>query len=113
MSKEYSLQIACVKWFYIKYPNHLIYAIPNEGKRSLAYGYQLKEMGLLAGMPDLCIPPYLYIEFKRPSGQKKVRQKQMNIHRQLRRAGCLVEIMDSEKDFKRYVDRYLSSKKRI
>ena len=45
--------------------------IPNESKRSLAYGAKMKRMGLSKGFPDLLFPTPnngfhgLYIEFKR------------------------------------------------
>lgn len=45
--------------------------IPNEAKRSAAYGAKMKRMGLCKGFPDLCFPAPrrgyhgLYIELKR------------------------------------------------
>lgn len=45
--------------------------IPNEAKRSAAYGAKMKRMGLCKGFPDLCFPTPrkgyhgLYIELKR------------------------------------------------
>lgn len=45
--------------------------IPNESKRSLAYGAKMKRMGLSKGFPDLLFPTphnsfhWLYIELKR------------------------------------------------
>lgn len=50
------------------------YAIPNGGKRGMLEAVKLKRMGVISGVPDLCIPipsgSYhgLYIELKRQSG---------------------------------------------
>lgn len=52
------------------------YAIPNGGKRNLFEALKLKRMGVVAGVPDLCIPVPsggyhgLYIELKREKGGK-------------------------------------------
>ena len=52
------------------------YAIPNGGKRNLFEALKLKRMGVVAGIPDLCIPipsgcyHGLYIELKREKGGK-------------------------------------------
>lgn len=31
---EHQLQVSCIKWFRLKYRDHLIYSIPNGGKRN-------------------------------------------------------------------------------
>lgn len=55
-----------------RYPElKLLYHIPNEGKRSVVNGANLKKAGLKKGVPDLCLPVArgnynsLYIEMKR------------------------------------------------
>ena len=55
-----------------KYPElKLLYHIPNEGKRSVVNGANLKKAGLKKGVPDLCLPVArggynaLYIEMKK------------------------------------------------
>ena len=53
---EHNLQIACVRWFRLQYPKHLIYAIPNGGRRNVAVAAKLKAEGVLPGVPDLHIP---------------------------------------------------------
>ena len=54
------------------YPElRLMYHIPNEGKRSVVRGAQMKAEGLRKGVPDICLPVArhgfhaLYIEMKR------------------------------------------------
>ena len=40
-----------------RYPElKLLYHIPNEGKRSVVNGANLKKAGLKKGVPDLCLP---------------------------------------------------------
>lgn len=65
-----------------RYPElKLLYHIPNEGKRSVVNGANLKKAGLKKGVPDLCLPVArgdynsLYIEMKknkrcRPSAEQ-------------------------------------------
>ncbi len=60
-----------------KYPElRLIYHIPNEGKRSVVKGAELKSIGLKSGVPDLCLPVArggfhaLYIEMKKSRKSK-------------------------------------------
>lgn len=57
------------------YPElRLMYHIPNEGKRSVVRGAQMKAEGLRKGVPDICLPVSrhgfhaLYIELKRRKG---------------------------------------------
>lgn len=56
---------------YCDYRNITIVHIPNEAKRSVAYGAKMKRMGLRKGFPDLFIPMArngyhgLFIELKR------------------------------------------------
>lgn len=68
-----------------RYPAlELLHAIPNGGSRNPIEGRHLKEQGVMAGIPDICLPvpshhhTALYIELKRRKGgrvsdaQKKV-----------------------------------------
>jgi hypothetical protein len=68
---EHTLQVVCVRWFKHQYPNLLIAAIPNGGKRNVIEAKRLKDEGVLAGMPDLFIAKAnsqfhgLFIEMKK------------------------------------------------
>ena len=78
---ESDIQILCVKWFRLIYPepNYLIYAIPNGGSRSAKTGAWLKKEGVRAGMPDLCIHAkgkMFYVEMKAPLGVLQLTQKE-------------------------------------
>ena len=55
-----------------KYPClDMLYHIPNEGKRTIVNGANLRKAGLKKGVPDLCLPVarggyhHLYIEMKK------------------------------------------------
>ena len=80
---EHHLQVACLQWFRMQYPQHLIYAIPNGGQRNAIVASKLKAEGVTAGIPDLHIPTArngyhsLYIEMKNgKKGRLSEHQKQ-------------------------------------
>ena len=81
---EQNLQIACVRWFRMQYPNVLIHHSPNGGARSKVEGAIFKAMGTVAGFPDIIIPcaKYgyhgLFIEMKSPGGKMSDNQKQVS-----------------------------------
>jgi hypothetical protein len=63
------------------FPNVLIFAIPNGGKRSVGAGRKLKAEGVVAGIPDLFIPAWdVWVEMKRSKNgrlspdQKKIKE---------------------------------------
>ena len=82
---ESKLQIECIKWFRLQYRDKLIFAIPNGGRRGIIEATIMKKEGVLAGIPDLCIPVAsfgyhaLYIEMKTETG--KLTESQKNIHK--------------------------------
>jgi len=53
--KEDDLQIAAVTWFRLQYPDIVIFAIPNGGKRNAIEAAKMKRTGTLAGVADLFI----------------------------------------------------------
>lgn len=74
----------------------LLYAIPNDGKRSIITGAKFKRRGLRPGMPDICLPypsnvyHALYIELKTKTG--KPTPAQLDCIAKLNRAGNLAVI---------------------
>ena len=56
---EDSLQIECVRWFTLQYPEYsaLLHHSPNGGARSKVEGAIFKKMGVRPGFPDL----FLYV----------------------------------------------------
>ena len=76
---EQSLQIACVKWFRLQYPNSRICAIPNSAKRGVVEGAMFKAQGVSAGYPDLQIlhnGKVYFIEMKSDKGRLSDSQKE-------------------------------------
>lgn len=74
-SAETAMVVRWAQWHEQKWPElALMYHIPNEGKRSLRTGAQMKSEGMKSGVPDLHLAwpsgKYhgLYIEMKRRDG---------------------------------------------
>jgi len=83
-ASEYSEATAFMRWIRLigkkKYPElNLLYHVPNGGKRDVRTAAQMKEMGVLAGIPDYHLPVAsfeggvikyigLFIELKRVGG---------------------------------------------
>ncbi len=51
--KESKLQQNCVKWFRYQYPDLVLFAIPNGGRRGKIEASIMKGEGVLAGVADL------------------------------------------------------------
>jgi len=66
---EHDEQVGFINWFRAKYPQVLIFAIPNGEKRAITVAKRLKMEGVVRGIPDLFIPQWtLWVEMKRISG---------------------------------------------
>ena len=108
---ESDLQIVCVKWFRLQYPNAIIAAIPNGGKRSAITASILKDEGVLAGMPDLIIPCArkgyngLFIEMK--YGKNRLSPSQIEVMIKLRKEGYLTAVCYTFDEFERTCNEYL------
>ena len=90
IEREYQMQL--VEHIKIRYPNVLMFAIPNDGiagSKGAIYGMIRKKMGVVAGVPDLFLAHPgkndkrgLFIEMKREGG--KVSQAQKEVHHYLK-----------------------------
>ena len=111
--KEHNLQVACVNWFRMQFPNEIIFAIPNGGARSPITGAMLKAEGVTAGVPDLMIAARralyggLFVEMKAGKAGK-ISDAQRAMHQRLADAGYLVEVCRTFDDFERVVRWYLT-----
>lgn len=81
---EHHLQVQCVRWFRLRFPKALIYAIPNGVFTTKTSAGKLVSEGVRHGMPDLHIPiamngyNSLYIEMKNGKvGRLSEHQKEM------------------------------------
>ena len=97
VATEAEEQAALFRWAQYskgKYPQlELMFAIPNGGSRNLIEARHLKEQGVKAGVPDICLPvpnlkyTALYIELKRKKGGR-VSEEQRGWIAALNRVGC-------------------------
>ena len=78
------LQSKIYKWYYNTYctklvdKQHLIFAVPNGGKRTMAEAMKLKATGLVSGVSDLIIVQpnrCIFVELKTPTGKQSDSQK--------------------------------------
>ena len=109
---EESLQIACVQWFRLQYPNSIIFHVPNGGKRNPREAARLKRAGTLAGIPDLFVAEPcnnmsgLFIEMKSPKGKLTDSQKDMSDR--LLNFGYAFEVCRSIEGFVSIVREYIN-----
>lgn len=109
---ESRLQQACVRWVRYQYPDLVVYAIPNGGKRNAVTGAILKAEGVLAGVADLFVARAcgsyhgLYIEMKTEGGRQSESQKEFE--RRVVREGYRYAVCRSFEDFEGLVRGYLA-----
>ena len=110
---ESKLQILCVKWFRLQFPNVLIFSIPNGGQRNLITAKILKAEGTVPGVADLQILKAkkgyngLYIELKNGK-DGKVSDNQQTIMSKLQSEGYQCEVCRSFDEFRNVVDSYMN-----
>jgi hypothetical protein len=98
-------------WFRYKYPQHIIYAIPNGGQRNVVVAAKMKAEGVLSGVPDLHIPTArkgyygLYIEMK--SGKNKPTERQNEVIKKLENEGYKCAVCYSLDEFINTVNNYI------
>lgn len=119
---EQKLQIMCVEWFRLQFPNEIIFHIPNGKRRMPVEVLILKRMGMLPGIPDLFIASPsacgkyhgIYLELKariidENGNVRKSRpnELQQEIIARLRKKGYRVEVIDNFDDFVKITSLYL------
>lgn len=111
-SSEHALQVQCVKWFRMRFPGALIYAIPNGGFRTKTTAGLMRAEGVVSGISDLHIPiarhgyHSMYIEMKNgKAGRLSDNQKEMI--EKLRGYGNHVAVCHTFEDFVRETESYL------
>lgn len=111
LSPEDSLQATCVQWFRIKYPNKMIFAIPNGGKRHMTTAIRLKKTGALAGVFDLFVPVAkhgfngLFLEAK--YGENKLTEEQRIFKSRVEKEGYLAKVFWKFEEFEGIVNEFL------
>jgi|SanBayMetagenome_1026888.scaffolds.fasta_scaffold15429_5 hypothetical protein len=113
---ESNLQIQCVKWFDLQYPNwsQFLFHIRNGGSmKSAREGRKFKLMGVRKGVPDLflSIPNDefhgFYIELKKPGGKPSTEQVTSGL--MLENLGYKFMIIDDIEVFMTEIKRYFIS----
>lgn len=107
---EQALQIACVKWFRYQHHDEILIHIPNGGYRTAIESLKFKQMGVLAGVPDLLLLKNsgkygaLFIEMK--SGNGKLSDSQKSMIGRMESKGYKCEVASSFEEFKRIIEDY-------
>ena len=103
---EESIQVACVKWFRLQYPNLVIFAVPNGGSRNLYEAKNMKESGTLAGVADLVIVgnggKVLFVEMK--AGKNKQEDSQVLFQNKVEKLGHKYIICRSKEQLMKEID---------
>ena len=109
--EESNIQIACVWWFRLIYPEprYLICTFPNGGSRNIVTASILKAEGSRAGMPDLVIfapNKCFFVEMKAKAGRMSEHQKE--IEKILTAMGYKYYICNSFEGFKQTIEHEIS-----
>lgn len=75
MKEESELQAGIVKWFREKYPDYLLFSVPNEATYTKAFYYRY--LGCLSGAPDLIMvlpEKVIFLELKSAIGYLSANQ---------------------------------------
>jgi len=108
---EHSEQVGFINWFRAKYPQVLIFAIPNGEKRAITVAKRLKAEGVVRGIPDLFIPQFnLWVEMKRISGGR-LSPEQRAMIQYLEGIGQKVIVGKGAADASRQILEFLEEKK--
>ena len=109
LPSEHDEQVGVVNWIRHRFPEVVVFAIPNGDKRSISVAKRLKAEGVTPGVPDLFIPDWnLWIEMKKQKGGRlSVAQKDMIEH--LERIGHTVIVGYGAEDASRQVVDFLES----
>lgn len=108
---ESKLQQNCVTWFRLQYPNLVLFAIPNGGKRGDIEAKIMKGEGVLAGVADLFLMypnkefHGLFIEMKFGKGSQT--DSQIDFQRKAESAGFKYEVANSFDRFREISNNYL------
>jgi hypothetical protein len=111
-SNEHMEQMGLINWFRLKYPETLIFAIPNGEYRAMTTAKKLRSEGVVPGIPDLYIPAWkVWIEMKRKEGSV-LSNEQKRIHAYLESIGDTVIVGYGAEDASRKILTCLNGRER-
>lgn len=101
--QEAILQSECFKWAWNNFPEtrRMFFHIPNGGNRSIKEGMKFKAMGVIPGVPDMCLlsnATAYFFEFK--SMQGKLSLEQIRWHEIALKLGYKIFIIQDYEEFK-------------
>ena len=112
---ESTEQIAVIQWCnynsYMHPELQLMFHIPNGGKRSKTEAIRLKQEGVKAGVPDLCLPVArrgyhgLFIEMK--YGKNKTTENQRQWLKELSNQGYFCKVCNGAEEAVQTINTYL------
>lgn len=111
--EEDNLQVSCIRYLRLQYPDSLFFHVPNGGKRNPREGARFKKMGVLAGVSDILIldPKNGYnglcVELKTPKGAIQKTQKDFMYN--IAKRNWKVYVCRSIDDFITTVDKYFNT----
>lgn len=116
---EHDEQVALCRWWSLyarthRFPESLLFAIPNGGRRDAVTGARLKAEGVRAGVPDmfLAVPrknaPGLFLELKKQQGGR-VSENQKIMHAALTEAGYPVCVCRGWREASVEIEKYLGT----
>lgn len=97
---ESDIQVACVSWFRMAYPEYLCFSVPNGGSRNAIEAANLKREGALAGVADLVVviqSKVIFIEMKASKGRQS--QNQLDFEKKVKSLGFDYFICRSLQEF--------------
>lgn len=111
MISEHDEQVGFVNWWRLRFPETLLFAIPNGEFRAITTAKKLKAEGVVPGIPDLYCPSMkLWIEMKKITGGT-ISQEQKSIHAYLGSIGDTVIVGYGATDASIKVLEYLNGRR--
>jgi hypothetical protein len=108
---ESKIQQTCVHWFRLQYPQHVLFAVPNGGRRGKVEAAIMKGEGVLPGVADLYLAHPskgchgLFIEMKTEKGRQS--NSQLLFEEKITERGYHYAVCRSLDEFMNTVNEYL------
>jgi len=111
LGPEDHLQMQCMKYCSMQYPNVLVVHVPNEGRRTPFERYRAKILGITAGIPDILVfrasGRYYGLAVEVKAGKNTATPAQRHILSRLKQEGWQTSVCRSLAEFKNTLDSYI------
>lgn len=109
--EESKLQISCVKWFRLQYPEHVLFSVPNGGFRNGKEAKILKAEGVVAGIADLFLmfgnKGYMGMFIEMKFGKGKQGPSQIDFQKKAETQGYKYIVVNSFEGFMQEINSYI------